>query len=386
MTDAALPMTGSAVEGFVESYLSSLGADIRKDGRRWTVTLSKDADTDLSLDEATLVVTKDPDEVDGDEIPLAPESSFVERLLDEAAERHLVGDLELTAETVDVQLPPWLTDGSVEVVDHSFTPYYDRKALCALYHVGLETVSEYQSEELRAVAIDLDRSSRLPALAETYLQLAEEDAGGIEMGADIELGSQAESALEYARKAVETDVRSIVEDIRERATRAATVELEEYREYARQRLDELEGELDRLSERIEETTKTVEGTREQSDRVAALRERKELRSERNDLRDEWDELRTEIETGFPERRRKVRDRHALTVRMHPVTLTAVTFERGELTISLDKGESAVEASFAYAIGIGISDEQYCERCGTVLSESNPLSIDRQELVGEDCCR
>lgn len=386
MTDAALAMTERAVEGFVESYLSSLGADIRKDGRRWTVTLPKNADTDLSLDEATLVVTNDPDEVDVDEIALAPESSFVERLLDEAAERHLFGSLELTAETVDVQLPPWLTDGSLEVVDHSFTPYYDRKALCALYHVGIETVSEYQSEELRAIAIDLDGSSRLPALAETYLQLAEEDACGIEMGADIELGSQAESALENARKAVETDVRSIVENIRERATRSATVELEEYREYARQRLDELDMELDRLSERIEDTTKTVEGTREQRDRVAALRERKELRRERNVLLDERDELRTEIETGFPERRRKVRDRHALTVRMRPVTLAAVTFERGELTISLHEGNSTVETSFGYAIGIGISDEQYCERCGAVLRESNPLSIDRQDLVGADCCR
>lgn len=384
MTDAALPMTERAVERFVESHLSALGADIRKDGRRWTVTLPEGADTELSLDEATMVVTNDPGEVAGDEIAIAPESPFVERLLDEAAEQHPVGSLELTGETVDVRLPPWLTESPVEVTDDSFTPYYDRNGLCVLFHVGIETVSEYQSEELRAVAIDLNGNERLPELAETYLQLAEDGNNTISAGG--RLGTSAEEALADAREAVQRDVTPLVEDVRKRATRAATVELEEYREYARQRLDELDGELDRLSERITETTETAEEASEQSARVEALRERKELRNERDDLREERDDLRAEIEAGFPERRDEVRDRHSITVRMQPVALAVVTFERGEIALSMTDGESSADGSYPYAVGVGITDEQNCERCSETLTDSNPLTIVDGRLLGANCCR
>jgi len=51
MTDAALPVTERAVERFTEAYLRSLGAEIEKRGRQWTVTLPADADTALELDE-----------------------------------------------------------------------------------------------------------------------------------------------------------------------------------------------------------------------------------------------------------------------------------------------------------------------------------------------
>jgi hypothetical protein len=388
MTDAALAMTESAVEGFVESYLTALGADIRKDGRQWTVTLPEDADTDLELDGASLVVTNNPDEVDGDEIAVAPESAFVERLLDEATERNPVGSLELTGETVDVRLPPWLDESDVEVLDHSFTPYYDRKALCVLFHIGIETVSEYQSEELRAVALDLGGGDRLPALAETYLQLAEEGGERIESGTGLDAGDdgRVKDTLTEAREAVEHDVEPLVEDVRERATRAATVELEEYREYARQRLDELDDELDRLSERIEETTETVEATSEQGERVEALRERKELRRERDDLREEREELRAEMEADFPERRRKVRDRHSLTVRIRPVALAGVTFERGDLSLSVRDGDATAELSFAYGVGIGVTDAEHCGGCGARLDGSNPLALEGKSVVGANCCR
>jgi hypothetical protein len=388
MTDAALAMTESTVEGFVESYLTALGADIRKDGRQWRVTLPEDADTDLELDGATLVVTNDPDEVGGDEIAVAPESAFVERLLDEAAERNPVGSLELTGETVDVRLPPWLDESDVEVLDHSFTPYYDRKALCVLFHVGIETVSEYQSEELRAVALDLGGGDRLPALAETYLKLAEEGGERIESGTGLDEGDhgRVEDTLTEAREAVEHDVEPLVEDVRERATRAATVELEEYREYARERLGELDDELDRLSERIEETTETVEATSEQGERVEALRERKELRRERDDLREEREELRAEMEADFPERRRQVRDRHSLTVRIRPVALAGVTYERGDLSVSVRDGDATVELSFAYGVGVGVTDEAQCGNCGTRLGGSNPLALDGESVAGANCCR
>jgi hypothetical protein len=385
MTEAALPVTERAVERLAEAYLVSLGATVRKDGRRWSVTLPEGADTDLPLDGATLVVTNDPDEVDDEEIALAPESGFVERLIDEVAERHQVGSLAFTGEALDLRLPPWLEAGDVDIVERSFTPYYDRRALCSLFHVGIETVSEYQSEELRAVAIDLDSNERRPGLARTYLEVSELDGGALDAGPTLARDEVAE-ALDVAREVAEGDIAQTVADVRERATRAAEVELEEYREFVRQRLAELDGEIDRLTERIQETTATVESATEQGERVEALRQRKELRSEREDLQDERDDLREALEANFPERRREVRDRHALTVRLRPVAVAGVSYERGDLDVTLRDGGTTVDASFAYAAGLGVTDRPRCARCETPLSEDNPVAIDGPRLVGDDCCR
>lgn len=385
MIDAALPVTERAIEQFAEAYLAALGSDIQKDGRRWTVSLPEDADTDLALDGATLVLTTDPENVGDDEIALAPESEFVERLLDEAAERWPVGALEFTGDTIDLQLPPWLEASPVEIVDQAFIPYYDRRALCALFHVGIETVSEYQSEELRAVAVDLKSHERRPELARTYLEVAEMTDRSLGSGSTPDRDAMRD-VLDTAREAVEEDMAPIIEDVRERATRAAEVELEEYREYARQRHDELDAEIERLTERIEETTETAETATEQRKRVEALRKRKELRDERDVLRTERDELRAEIEAGFPERRREVRDRHALTVRLRPVALAGVSYERGDLDVSLRDGATTGDVSFAYAVGIGVTDELHCDCCGVPLTAENPLTISSGQLVGANCCR
>jgi hypothetical protein len=383
MTEAAIPVTQATVERFVEAYLTTLGADIWKDGRRWTVSLPPEAETDLDLDGATLVVTNDPGDVEEDTIALSPESEFVERLLDEAAERCPVGSLALTDEAVDIRLPPWLEASSVEVRRQSFTPYYDRRALCVLFHAGIETVSEYQSEELRAVAIDLNGYESRPRLAQTYLDIAEVGAEGINAGPSPESDVVA-NALEAARDIAEEDISPTVEDIRERATRAAGVELDEYREYAQQRCDELDAEIERHNERIEEATEKIEAAAEQDERVEALRQRKELRSERDDLRSERDDLRAEMEAGFPKRRREIRERHALTVRLKPVAFAAVSYERGELAVTLEADGETVNASYPYAVGVGVTDDQHCDGCGGALSEENPLAIAGTQLVGATC--
>ena len=51
MTDAALPVTERAVDEFVTDYLESLGATIRKEGRRWTVSIPDETATELSLND-----------------------------------------------------------------------------------------------------------------------------------------------------------------------------------------------------------------------------------------------------------------------------------------------------------------------------------------------
>lgn len=384
MTDAAAAITEQAVERFADAYFRSLGADIDKDSRRWTVTIPDDADTDVELDGATLVVTTEPDAVDDGEIALAPGSAFVERLFDEAAEKCPVGSISLTGDDVAFRLPEWLEASTVDVVDQSFTPYYDRRAICVLFHVGIETVSEYETDELRAVAVDRNDHESRPRLAETYLDLAERmDAT---FSADNSFATDTvRECLEAAQGIAEDDVGSVIEETRRRATRASEVELEEYREYVIQRLDELNAESDRLSGRIEEATEKVDTASEQGERVEALRERKQLRAERDELHEERDELQTAIDTDFPERRREIRDRHALTVRIRPVTLTGVKYERGDLELTLKDGETVVTEMFPFAVGTGILDERHCDQCGTVLSKENPLALVDGHIRGEDCC-
>jgi hypothetical protein len=84
MTDAALPVTERAVERITEAYLASLGAEIEKDGRRWTVRIPDDADTELQLNDAILEIASDPTAVDDGALAVAPGSEFVDRLLEEA--------------------------------------------------------------------------------------------------------------------------------------------------------------------------------------------------------------------------------------------------------------------------------------------------------------
>lgn len=384
MTNAALPVTERAVEQFAEAYLTSLGAEITKEGRRWAVDLPDDADTDLELDGAVLEITDDPDEVSEGALAIAPESPFVERMLDEAADRTPLGSLSLTGDQVETRLPPWLTDSPVDITDRAFTPYYDRRGICALFHVGIETVSEYQREELHAVAIDLNDHEERPRLAETYLEMVDDEQRGIDEGKEIDEQTLTD-ALDSAHTALESELAPTVRDTRERATRAAEVELDEYRQYVHQRRDELADEIDSLTTRIEDVTETIDTASEQGERVEALRKRKELQAELDDLRGELDDLTTQIEAGFPEKHGKIRERHAITVRMRPVTATAVSYERGDLDLTLRQGETTVSRSYGYAVGTGVMEEATCERCGQQLTAENFLDLDGKQTVGTTCC-
>jgi hypothetical protein len=384
MTDAALPVTERAVKRFAESYLTSLGAQITKEGRRWSIELPDNADTDLELDGAVLEIAGDSAEVSEEALAIAPESPFVERMLDEAADRTPVGSLSLTSNLVETQYPPWLTNSSVDIVDRTFTPYYDRRAVCTLIHVGIETVSQYQREELHAVAIDLTDHEERPRLAETYLELVNDGQQEDDEGMAIDKQEMGD-ALETAQDVLKSQLASTVRETRERATRATEVELDEYRQYVRQRRDELADKIDRLTMRIEEVTETIDSASEQERRVEALRERKKLRTELNDLRSELDNLTSQIESDFPEKRREIRERHALTVRLRPVTATAVSYERGDLDLTLRAGETTISRTYGYAVGTGVIEDATCDRCEQQLSAENPLKLEGTRAIGTSCC-
>ena len=82
MTDAVMPVTKRAVEQFAEAYLRSLGAVIQKEERQWRVSIPDEAETELDLDGAVLEIARDPGEVKDGALAIAPESPFVERMID----------------------------------------------------------------------------------------------------------------------------------------------------------------------------------------------------------------------------------------------------------------------------------------------------------------
>lgn len=385
MTDAALAVTERAVEQFTEAYLNSLGADIVKDGRRWTVSLPDEAETDLELNGATLEIASDEDELDDEVVTVAPESSFFERLIEEAADRTPVGSLALTGQNCGLRHLPWIDNGPAEITDQKFTPYYDRRAVCVLFHVGIETVSEYQTEGLHAVAVDLNDDERRPRLAETYLELTE-DSELLSLPEGMVVDDQTlADVLDTIRGYAEDAIAPVVRDTRERATRAADVELDEYRQFARQRRSELDNEIDSLTDRIVEATETIDAASGQNERVEALRKRKKLRAELDDVRSELDDLTAQIEKDFPEKRRGIRDRHSLTVRIRPVTGTSISYERGDLELELRIGDTTRSVSYPYAVGSGVMEEPECERCGQKLTSENFLTLVEGHLLGSACC-
>ena len=385
MTNAALPVTERAVDDFVTDYLESLDATIQKEGKRWMVSIPNDTATELSLNETVIHLTADSEEADDDAVPLAPDSDLFEQLVDDAAKRAPLGSVALTGDDTEFDTPDWVMGDSVELTDQQFTPYYDRNALCVLFHVGVETVSEYQQDLLRSVAIDLTDHEPRPELAQTCLDISERNETRLSEAGHTLGSDKLAEAIAACRETVEKAIDSEVREVRKKATRAATVEIEEYRQYLRQRRDELEDETHRLADRVDELSATIDAASEREQRLERLRKRKELRSELAELRDELDDVRDNLDRDLPEKRAAIRDRHALTVRIRPVTATMIRYERGDLDISVRDDNRSATLTYDYAVGVGALNQPTCEQCGTTLDAQNPIVLSGTGGIGRQCC-
>lgn len=385
MTDLALPVTEQAVSRFVTDYPESLGATINKDERRWTISMPANPATELSFDDTVVNLAADPAEVDDDTVALAPGSDLFERIVDDAVNREPLGSATLTGDDVEFDSPNWVASDSVEVTNQQFTPYYDRNALCVLFHVGVETVSEYQREMIRPGAVDLTDHEQRPQLAHSYLELTEQSGSALSGGSCEPSDSEFTEALTACREMVTTKLDPEIQEIREKATRTATAEIEEYRQYLQQRQEELKNEKQKLAEQIDELSKATESTSERTERLKRLRKRKELRSDLTDLRDELDEVRDRLNRGMPKKCTAVRDRHALTVRVRPVTSTVITYERGDMEFSIQTDSRSATLTCDYAVGIGTLSQPTCEQCGTALDSQNLAVISNSVVTGQQCC-
>ena len=372
MTDAAVSVTQSVVERFTEQYLTTLGCNIEKEGAKWEVTIPDEVDTGLASGRLVLVCENDPSKIDEGAEALHPESSIFQSLVAEASERNPTGKIAIDSDSAQVDIPSWLENGGIRVQTANFTPYYDRTAVVVLYRISIETVSEYQQELLRTVALDVRSADRLRGLEDAFLQITSpaDETGSSE---PIELDKERVRRLvgDGSETAV-SQVQSQIDEIHQEASRAADSEVEEYRQMQQQRIEELEEQASNLSSRIETLSQSIQESNDQEERVQYLKKRKELRSEYDEIEAELDEIQQRREHGFPDKQREIRDRHALEVVVTPLTVTEVEYERGEIEFELlDKTES-YDFTVGYGGGIGVTDNVRCRSCNRSLTAENPV--------------
>lgn len=385
MTDASISVTQSVVEQFTERYLRSIGCSIERSDDHWLVSVPDDIDTEITHGRHTLIRGEGtPDDDDDRTKRLHPESAFFQQLLREAGERSPSGKLSIESES-DIESPEWIQNGAVEVQSAQFTPYYDRTAIVVLFRVGIETVSEYQQQLLRAVAVDTRSEESLPKLAETFLGTTTVESESATSGAVQLTKTDVRPLLETARELLLESVQGQLDDIHREASRAADSEVEEYRQMQQQRIQELQEEHSNLSSKINELSEKI-NTGDEDSRVQALRERKELKSEYEELDETLNELQERRDSGFPNRQREIRERHSLDVQVTPLTLTEVEYERGEIDFELIDGSIHQTVTLGYGSGIGVADTVRCSSCERELTERNPLQTISDGLECQSCTK
>jgi DNA repair exonuclease SbcCD ATPase subunit len=384
MTDAAVPITQSAVERFAEQYLGSFGSTIEKHGDRWEVTVPESASTGLASGHLTLFCDDPGADLGENERHLHPESPLFQEIIAEASEKQPTGKITIESEDTQVETPRWLREGNVTVNDATFTPYYDRSAIAILYRVSIETVSEYQSELLRVTAVDIRSKERLPKLEKKFLESTLPAESQVEsQSMDIE-ASTADKLITHSRDQIVERVQPRVDEIHQEASRAADAEIEEYRQMQQQRIEQLEEEKTRLSDRVNDLSDLIQQSSDENDRIEALQKRKELNSEYEDVGSELEKLRHRRDQGFPEKQREIRERHALEVVVSPLSVTQIEYERGEIEIELSEEATTQSLTLGYGEGIGITEELSCDVCGQSINAQNPLRTIRQGTQCSHC--
>lgn len=385
MTDAAKTISHEAAVTLTERYLRSIDADILKDGETWEVIIPESADTPLD-DGVTEVRVSSEDSEDYEGVQVTPESAFFEQIVTAASDIAPVGMASLTSDQTDLVFPEWIEEGPLEIRSSEFTAYYDRVALCCLVRVSVETVSEFETDFLRAVAVDLRSLERLPQMARTHLERYNETALW-ENNAPNSLPSEStiEDAIDSAQEQAVEEVSGEIQETANEASRAAAVEFDEYREYQEQRLKEVTEDIDRLQSRLDDIKASMDSVSTQQERVELLEERKELRTELENLNNKRESLQQKHDQGFVKKRDEIYDRHAVEVNVHPVAVSLIVYERGDLDLELVTDPHTHSLTVQYATGQGVTEEVTCDACESELSNDNPGVVSTVGLIGETCC-
>jgi len=382
MTDATHAVTQSALEAIAREYLKGLGGTIRENGRQWTVSLPAHVDVEFcDKNEFEIGLGSEESEAEEASYILSPESEFTHQLLTEAAQMATVGQVALTADVIDGNYTPpsWMNAGDTEVVDITFTPYYDKTAICLFVKVGVETVSKYQTQFLEAIAVDLESQSILPRIPSILLSKFFAPRNGPQVDSSVNTDSSISfdklttvitGGQKYAVEHLETDI----EELRRSAFESANSEFEEYRQLQEQRIPELQNEINSIADRIEKLANKVDTADSEQQRVEALEMRTELKTEKQQSEAELSEILQEKDNGYSQKKEEIYDRHAIEVTTSPIAITFVSYERGEVEFAIGNGKGTAALRAPYAIGAGVTEDVRCQNCSETLSESNPVCV------------
>ena len=391
MTDATLSVTQSRLTVFAREYLNTLGASIQEKGSRWQVRLPSHVNVEFGDGRDFDVIIGDDQVENGDDggLVLSPGSEFTQRMLDEAVSMSSTGHVSVTESLTgdEYQYPEWITESDLQVSDASFSPYYDRDAVFVLVKISVETVSEYETQHLEAVAIDVTSKEELSGLPEILLrtffdpktQPEPEQTNDFETASELDTDRFA-SIISTGQQVAFDKIR---ED-RETASRAAESEFKEYRQLQDQRLSDLREELESVTDRLQRVSSEVDSADTQEERMSALQKRKELQEEKDELEEERAELLQKKQRGFEKKREEIFDRHSLEISTKPVAATVVSYERGEIELQLTDGHRTETMRTPYAAGVGCPDSVRCDQCQTELSADNPVQMGSTGLQCRSC--
>jgi hypothetical protein len=118
--------------------------------------------------------------------------------------------------------------------------------------------------------------------------------------------------------------------------------------------------------------------------VEALKKRKEAKAEYEEVGAELSALQELRDQGFPQKQEEIRKRHALDIRVTPLTATQVEYERGEIDVELAEQGVSRTVTLGYGSGIGTTETVQCSSCDSVLSVENPLNTIRGSIRCRSC--
>ena len=395
MTDATLSVTQSKLNAFAREYLNTLGASIREQGSGWHVQLPNNIDVEFGDGlEFDVILGNDRAENDGDEgVVLSPGSEFTQRMLDEAVSMPSISQVSVTESLTgeDYRYPDWITESDLHVSEASFNPYYDRTAIFLLVRISVETVSEYETQYLEAVTVDVTSGEQLTGLPEVLLrsfydpntQPVTEEMDDFEAASELDVDTFA-SMISTGQRVALDNIREEIEELRETASRAADSEFEEYRQLQNQRLSDLRDEIESVTDRLQRVSRDVDGADTPEERMSALQKRKEIQTEKDELEEKRADLLRKRQNEFGKKRDEIFARHALDISTKPVASTVASYERGEIEFQLSDSHRTETMRTPYAAGVGCTDCVRCDQCKTELSADNPIQLGPTVLRCQSC--
>lgn len=377
------------IKRFTESVLEEYGAEIdRSNSTKWEVTFPEELSQRLDRQHGTLVFDAADRELGAGDLLVQPGTTVFSALLDLVQEPGSIGRLQLTEDSLQINLPAVLQESSLDVESVDFSEHMSDFALTFHFRVQFETPSSFYSEEMFSVTIDPETMTRLPDLTERLTshlpQLLQQN--NEHSPRDVS-EAQVQEAFEEAQQAIIDRSRPIVSDLREEADESASERIQEISNWYEQRRDELDQQLEEQRKEIQKWKKKRRKARKDSTRRKYIKNRKEAKQEYERLQDEIQRKKQELNAEESEEIDEVIDRNEIDVEVSLLGVTEVTYVRGTLAVELTSGHATADVELSYHPATDEFRGLDCEVCSRDLTEGVlPQLCANGHLIGDPCSK